>query len=322
MVDNFFTTLKKQFPAAKRNVLLKNHTTFKIGGPARYFLPVSDKRDLAKALRAAKQANLPVFVFGGGSNLLISENGFNGLAVKIQNTDGIVLKAGNVIETFAGVPMKNLVSFAIRHSLIGLEWAGGLPGTIGGAVRGNAGAFGGEIKDSVVKVEALDENLNLKKLNNKQCEFLYRNSVFKQKNWIILSVSVKLKKGDGKAIKKIADSNIKYRKDRHPMDFPSAGSIFKNVPLSDFSPKFQEKLAAVVKKDPFPIVPAAYLISETGLKGIKIGGAQISSKHPNFIVNLNGAKSDDILELINLVKKEVKKKFGVKMETEVQLVGF
>lgn len=322
MVDNFFTTLKKQFPAAKRNVLLKNHATFKIGGPAKYFLPVSDKNDLAKALRVAKKLNFPVFVFGGGSNLLISENGFNGLAVKIQNADGIVLKDGNVIETFAGIPMKNLISFAVRHSLEGLEWAGGLPGTIGGAVRGNAGAFGGEIKDSVVRVEALDENLNLKKINNKQCEFSYRNSVFKQKNWIILSVSVKLKKGNGKAIKKIADSNIKYRKDRHPMDSPSAGSIFKNVPLSDFSPKFQEKLAAVVKKDPFPIVPAAYLISETGLKGIKIGGAQISSKHPNFIVNLNGAKSDDILELINLVKKEVKKKFGVKMETEVQLVGF
>lgn len=321
-MDNFFTTLKKQFPAAKRNVLLKNHATFKIGGPAKYFLPVSDKNDLTKALRSAKQANLPVFVFGGGSNLLISEKGFSGLVIKIQNAGGIFLKPGNVIEAFAGVPMKNLVSFAVRHSLVGLEWAGGLPGTIGGAARGNAGAFGGEIKDSVVRVEALDENLNLKKLNNKQCEFSYRNSVFKQKNWIILSVSVKLKKGDGKTIRKIVSSNIQYRKDRHPMELPSAGSIFKNVPLSEFSPRLQEKMAAVVKKDPFPIIPAAYLISETGLKGVKIGGAQISQKHPNFIVNLTGAKSGDIIELINLVKKEVKKKFGVEMETEVQLVGF
>lgn len=321
-MDNFFTTLKKQFPAAKRNISLKNHATFKIGGPARYFLVVKDKKNLMKVLLAVKKIGLPVFVFGGGSNLLISENGFNGLAVKIQNTNGIVLKSGNIIEAFAGLSMKNLISFVMKNSLSGLEWAGGLPGTVGGAARGNAGAFGGEIKDSVVKVEALDENLNLKKLNNKHCEFSYRNSVFKQKNWIILSVSVKLKKGDGKTIRKIIASNIKYRKDRHPMDFPSAGSIFKNVPLSDFSPKFQEKLAAVVKKDPFPIVPAAYLISETGLKGIKIGGAQISPKHPNFVVNLSKAKSSDILGLINLVKREVKKKFGVNVETEVQMVGF
>lgn len=321
-MDKFYTTLKKQFPAVKRNVLLKNHTTFRIGGPARYFLVVKDKKNLIKVSFAAKKTGLPVFVLGGGSNLLISEKGFDGLAVKIQNTDGIVLKASNVIEAFAGVPMKNLVSFAVRHLLGGLEWAGGLPGTIGGAVRGNAGAFGGEIKDSVVKVEALDEDLNLKKINNKQCGFLYRSSVFKQKNWIILYVSVKLEKGDRKTIRKITTSNIKYRKDRHPMELPSAGSIFKNVPLADFSPKFQEKLSAVVKKDPFPIVPAAYLISEVGLRGVKMGDAQISQKHPNFIVNLTGAKSDDIIDLINLVKREVKKKFGVKMETEVQLVGF
>lgn len=321
-MNKIFTILKKKFPAIRKDIPLKNHTTFKIGGPARYFLVVKDKKNLAKVLFFAKKLNLPVFVFGGGSNLLISEKGFSGFVVKIQNAGGIFLKPGNVIEAFAGVPIKNMVSFAARNSLSGLEWAGGLPGTIGGAVRGNAGAFGGEIKDSVVKVEALDENLNLKKLNNKQCEFSYRNSVFKQKNWIILSVSVKLKKGDKKTIAKIVFSNIKYRKDRHPIDFPSAGSIFKNVPLSGFSPQFQEKLAAVVKKDPFPIVPAAYLISETELKGVKMGGAQISQKHPNFIVNLNGAKSEDILGLINIVKKEVKKKFGVNMETEVQLVGF
>lgn len=322
MVDKFYTTFKKQFPAIKKDIPLKNHATFKIGGPARYFLIVKDKKNLVKALRVAKKLNLPIFVFGGGSNLLISEKGFNGLAVKIQNTDGIILKSANVVEAFAGLPIKNLISFTARNSLGGLEWAGGLPGTIGGAVRGNAGAFGGEIKDSVVKVEALDENLNLRKLNNKQCGFSYRSSVFKQKNWIILSVSVKLKKGNEKTIRKIAASNIKYRKDRHPMELPSAGSIFKNVPLSDFSPQFQEKLAAIVKKDPFPIVPAAYLISETGLKGIKTGGAQVSEKHPNFIVNLGGAKSEDILGLINLVKKEIKKKFGVEMETEVQMVGF
>ena len=208
-----------------------------------------------------------------------------------------------------------------------MEWAGGLPGTLGGAVRGNAGAFGGEIKDSIFKVEALDNNLNLRKLSNKQCQFSYRSSIFKKKNWIVLSVTIKLKKGNKKNIISIAQSHIQYRKERHPLEYPNAGSIFKNCDFSKFSKKdhsaiaLRARLSKVVKKDPFDVVPTAYLISEAGLKGTKIGKVQVSKKHPNYMVNLGGAKTRDVLKLIDLVKRRIKKIYNINLEVEVQFVG-
>ena len=326
MSNDTFKEFKKNLPGIKNNILLKKYTTFKIGGPAEYFLIVKKKENLIKAVKLAKKLKLPIFIFGGGSNLLVSDEGIRGLVVKIQNLDKKFkirkLKSDVIIETSAGIELKDLVEFSIKKSLQGLEWSGGLPGTFGGAVRGNAGAFGGEIKDIIFEVEALDKNFNLKKLSKKQCQFSYRSSIFKKNDWIVLSVVIKLKKGNKKDIRSVAQYCIKYRRDRHPWEYPNAGSIFKNCAFSGFSSGFKKKLSKVVKQDPFPIVPTAYLISELGLKGTKIGNAQISEKHPNFIVNLGGAKARDVLKLIDLVKQKVKKVYNIKLETEVQFVGF
>lgn len=321
MEAKIFEKLKKELPTAQKNIFLKNHTTFKIGGPADYFLTVTKKENLIKAITISKKFKLPVFVLGGGSNLLVSDNGFRGLVIKIKSNDIRLLK-NNIISAGAGVELGKLVEFSIKKSLAGLEWAGGLPGTFGGAVRGNAGAFSGEIKDSILEVEALDKNFNFKKLSKKNCKFSYRSSIFKEKEQVVVSAKIKLKRGNKKSLQEIMQSRINYRKERHPLEHPNAGSIFKNVPFSEFSLKLKESLIGVVKKDPFPVVPVAYLISEAGLKGRKSGGAQISEKHPNFIVNLCSASAHDVLKLISLVKKRIKKVYRIKLETEVQFLGF
>ncbi len=314
-----FETLKKQLPDIQKNVSLKEHTTFKIGGPAEYFLIVQKEDDLVRAINLAKKLKLPVFVFGGGSNLLVSDEGIKGLVIKVYNDSDVYIKNEDLI-AHAGVQMHKLVDASVHGSLQGLEWAGGLPGTFGGAIRGNAGAFGGEMKDSILSVEALDENLILQQLNNEQCEFSYRSSIFKKKNWIILSAILKLKKGTKKSLWDIAMSHIEYRKEKHPLEFPNAGSVFKNIPVKDLALKFQIEFADKVKQDPFPIVPAAWFIIGAGLAGKKIGSAQISEKHSNYIVNTDGAKAKDILKLIEAVQKKVKQRYGITLEMEVQYI--
>ena len=324
MQDEIYTKFKKILPEIKRNVSLAKYTTFKVGGPAKYFLIAPKKEAIVKALQLAKKAGIPFFILGSGSNILASDKGFPGLVVKIHNKEKNfpVKKIGQdfLVEVKAGIAMKDLVSFMANRSLSGLEWAGGLPGTFGGAIRGNAGAFGGETKDSIFQVLALDHDLKLRKFSNKQCQFSYRNSIFKEKNWIVLSAILKVKKGDKKTIWNIAKNNINYRKTRHPLHLPNAGSIFKNCDLKYFSEPLQKQLAGVVKKDPFLVVPAAYLLSEAGLKGTTIGKAQVSEKHPNFIVNLGGATAEHILKIIDLNKKEIRKRYGVDLEQEVQFL--
>jgi len=320
-VDAIFPVFKKALPAIKKNVALSRYTTFKIGGAATYFLATSEKSDIVKALKIAKKYQLPYFILGGGSNLLVSDKGFSGLVVKIQApVKPLIVKKGNVVEVMAGVPMSKLVAFCVANSLQGLEWAGGLPGTFGGAVRGNAGAFGGETKDAILEVLVLDDALKLRKLSQKQCQFSYRNSIVKQKNWIIISAKIVLKKGDKKIISQIAKANMQYRKDKHPLEYPNAGSIFKNQNVTDFSKEHQTMLLKVVKKDPFPVVPVAYLLSELGVKGNTVGKAQVSPKHPNFIVNLGGAKAEDVLRIIENNKKHIKEVYGVELEQEVQFL--
>lgn len=301
---------------------MKNHTTFKIGGPAEYFLIANKKEEVLKAVKTAAKLKINVFIVGGGSNLLVSDKGIGGLVVKIKSAEPIVLKNKNIVEASSGIEFGKVVDFSVKKSLKGLEWAGGLPGTFGGAVRGNAGAFGGEIKDSIFQVEALDNDFKLRKLSNKQCRFSYRSSVFKEEGWTVLSAQVKLQKGKGKELRQIANSKISYRKEKHPLEYPNAGSIFKNVDYKKLSPKFHRIFADKVKKDPFEIVPSAWFIIGAGLAGKKIGQAQVSKKHSNYIVNLGGAKAADVIKLIELIKKKVKNKYNIALEAEVQMVGF
>jgi len=264
--------IEKLLPGVKKNILLKNYTTFRIGGRAKYFFIAKTKEKIIKAVKWAKENNLSFFILGEGSNLLVSDKGYKGLVIK------------------TGTPLSLYVSK-------GLEWAVGIPGTIEGAVYGNAGAFGKSMKNVVKSIEVFDTKTEkIEIFKNKDCQFGYRDSIFKKKkNLIILSVKIKSGKSDWKKIKEYLD----YRKQRHPK-LPSAGSVFKNIGQT----------------------PAAILIDRAGLTGKKVGDAQISKKHSNFIVNLGNAKAKDVLKLIDLVKKRVKERFKIKLEEEIQYLGF
>ena len=307
----------------KENIDLKNHSNYKIGGKARLFLVPKNGEEVKEAVAIARKDKLPIFILGGGTNLLISDSGFAGAVIKpeikILEVNGADIRVG------AGVLMSDLLNFAAEKGLSGLEWAGGLPGTVGGAIRGNAGAFAGETKDSLKEVISLDISgtPELVKRNNAECEFGYRNSIFKMNDGkeIILEATLSLKKGDKKSIQSAIEEKIKYRKERHPMEYPNIGSIFKNVDLKLVPKAILPQLQHVIKNDPFPVVPTAYLISECGVKGVSWGGAMISPKHPNFIVNVLDAKSDDVKTLIKLVKAAVKEKFEIELEEEVIYVN-
>lgn len=306
----------------RKNVPLSSYSNYKIGGRAKYFFEAKSISEIKEAILWAQKTRQKIFVLGGGTNLLFSDRGYSGLILKI-NIQYLKVK-NNLISAGAGVSIEELLSFSLQHKLSGLEWAGGLPGTLGGAIRGNAGAFGGETKDNIESVEFFDVK-TLEKLTckNKACDFSYRTSLFKKKNgeFIITGAVLKLKKGDPKQIQSKIKDKIDFRKSRHPLEFPNSGSVFKNVDIKKFSQKILAKIKHVIKPDPFPVIPTAYLISEAGLKGRKVGGAMISTKHPNFIINVKNAKAKDILALISLVKSTLKRKFGVSVEEEVQIVA-
>jgi UDP-N-acetylmuramate dehydrogenase len=305
----------------RENVLLRDYTTFKIGGPARYFFVAKNKEDLKNAILWAKKKKLSFFILGGGSNVLFSDNGFKGFVIKLQNTQYEIRNTKIVAE--AGVPLQKLVLETAKRGLYGLENLAGIPGTLGGAIWGNAGAFGREIGDLVEEIKVLDvggSKLKVKKLKNKGCKFGYRDSIFKKrKNWIILGATLKLKRGKRKEIEEKIKEFLKLRKEKQPLEFPSAGSVFKNVPIEKVPKKIREKFKEKIKNG---FLPAGVLIEAAGLKGVQIGGAKISEKHANFIVNVGNAKASDVKELIEKIKKEVKKKFKIQLEEEIKLVGF
>jgi UDP-N-acetylmuramate dehydrogenase len=305
----------------REKIPLKEYTTFKIGGPARYFFVAKNKEDLKNAIFWAKKKKLPFFILGGGSNVLFSDNGFKGLVIKLQNTQYKIRNTKIVAE--AGVPLQKLVLETAKRGLSGLENLAGIPGTLGGGIWGNAGAFGREIGDLVEEVKVLDvgsSKLEVKRLKNKDCKFGYRDSIFKRKkNLIILEATLRLKRGKRKEIEEKIKEFLKLRKEKQPLEFPSAGSVFKNVPIEKVPKEIREKFKEKIK-DGF--LPAGVLIEAAGLKGFQIGGAKISEKHANFIVNVGEAKANDVKELIEKIKKEVKKKFKIQLEEEIKLVGF
>jgi len=304
----------------EENVALAPMTTFKVGGPAKYFVRVASADDLKEAIKFSKDKNLPIFILGGGSNLIISDRGFNGLVIKIDIKD-IKIDDGK-ITCGAAIPFGLVVNKTMQNSLTGLEWAAGIPGTIGGAVRGNAGAFGGETKDVIQSVKSIDSDSGKTiSRDNNECKFGYRDSIFKHNNEIVVEVELLLKKGDRSKIEKIVQEHVQYRQQKHPIEFPCAGSVFKNIPADSVSDEVRELFKDSIKIDPFPVVPAAKIIAEAGFSGTKIGGAQVSQKHTNYIVNAGNAKADDIIKLINLIKNTVQEKYQITLEIEPQLIG-
>ena len=304
----------------EENVPLAPLTTFKVGGPAKYFTRVSSTEELHNAIQFIRDKKVPIFILGGGSNLVISDSGFDGLVIKIDIKD--IKTDGSKIICGAGVPFGVIVGSSMQNSFAGLEWAAGIPGTVGGAVRGNAGAFGGETKDVVASVTSINpDSGKIYNRDNSECGFGYRDSIFKHNGEVIIGATFTLVKGDSQKIQKVAKEHIAYRQEKHPIEFPCAGSVFKNVVADSVTSDVREIFKDSIKTDPFPVIPAAKIIAEAGLSGKKNGGAEVSAKHTNYIINSDNAKADDIVNLINEVRQRVWDKYKIELEIEPQLVG-
>jgi UDP-N-acetylmuramate dehydrogenase len=305
----------------KENVLLSSRTTFRIGGPAKYFVEVSSEAEFIEALEYAQKNHLEYFVLGGGSNVLFSDQGFNGLVIKMKIADFSI--EGIVIEAGVGVPLAKVVRGAIENELSGMEWAAGIPGSIGGAVRGNAGAFGESMGNVLESIRVLDVNtMEIKDYLPQDCQFDYRSSIFKkEKKLVVLSVKIKLEKGIKDEISKKSNESIQKRISGQPVGQPSAGSYFMNplVENRELVERFEKDRGVVARGNK---LPAGWLIDQAGIKGKKIGGAMVSEKHPNFLVNAGGATAEDVIILESFVKQQVRDQFGVELVSEVEHVGF
>lgn len=306
----------------QRDIVLAPFATFRIGGPAKFFVEVITKEELKQALAWAKAKGETVRILGGMSNVLINDNGVNGLVIKMSNNKLSV--KGARIDVEAGAEFNQLVNCATANCLTGLEWAAGIPGSVGGAVRGNAGAFGYNMSDCVETVdvyEIKEEKSGL--LSKKDCRFDYRDSLFKHdKNLIIWQITVKLNFSNGQAIKDLATKNLNYRLKTQPK-LPSAGCVFKNLQIKDLSKDNNlltlAKNKNVIKGDK---ISTGWVINQLDLGGKKIGNAKISLEHNNFIVNSGRATADDIAVLISYIKQQVRNNFRINLEEEIELIGF
>jgi UDP-N-acetylmuramate dehydrogenase len=313
--------IEKNLPKLQKNILLKNFTTYKIGGPAKYFFVAKNKEDLLEALEFSKKNRLKIFILAGGSNVLVSDKGFNGLVIKMEI--GGIEFLENKVSVGAGFLLSKFASETSKKGFPGFEWAIGIPGaTVGGSVYGNAQAFGSRISDNIESVEAFDtKTLKFKKFSKKQCGFSLKKSLFKKnKNLTIISVEFNVQKGDEAKIKENSVKFLNYRRKNHPLNFPSAGSTFVNPEIKIRNKKILKNYPEIEEFNKLSAIPAGYLIEKAGLSGKKIGKAQISEKHSNFIINLGGAKAKDVLALIKLAQQKVKNIFGINLETEVQII--
>lgn len=284
----------------ERNIPLAPLTTFRVGGNARYFLFAENISDIRLGTEFAKEKDLPVFILGRGSNLLVSDSGFKGLVIKLGKEFQKIYVKDNLITAGASISLPQIARIAVRESLSGFEWSVGIPASIGGAVRMNAGAFGSEISDNLKSATILSlDSFELKRTSNKEIDFSYRKSSLKDSD-LILEADFLMKKLEPARIKGSMERFFKKRKNTQPLGERTAGSIFKN-PDSGKS--------------------AAALIEACDLKGTGVGGAFVSEKHANFIVNLGSARASDILRLINKIKAMVYKNFEVELETEIIILG-
>jgi len=318
------TAYKAKMPATVEQEPMAKHTSFRVGGSARLYVVVHSSSTLLEAVEAALAAGIPFYLYGGGSNLLVSDDGFEGVIIQTAHR-GIEVKDTNV-SAEAGAITAMVARTSVEAGLTGFEWAIGVPGTIGGALYGNAGCYGGEMKDAVESVDAF--NLETKehvRLTNADCQFGYRNSLFKNKPYLILGCQLALKVSpDAAASKARLEEIMGKRKDSQPLGQSSAGCVFKNVEFSD--PKELEILSRSVEvpeaMKASGKISAGWLIDQAGLLGKTIGEVSVSKKHGNFFVNAGQARAQDILALISLVKMKVRDDLGIELQEEVQYVGF
>ena len=280
--------------------LMSRHTSFRIGGPADYFVEPASVDELAGVLSLARQEKVPFFIVGNGSNLLVSDEGFRGMIVHTGGSLRSISVEGDVIYAQAGALLGAVAGAALEAGLTGMEFAAGIPGTLGGAVCMNAGAYGGEMKDILLDAEVLTQDGERLVIPVEELDLSYRHSIIFEKNYIVLAAHIRLSRGDKIQIRNRMNELAGARKEKQPLEYPSAGSTFKR-PEGYFAGK---------------------LIQDAGLKGYTVGGAQVSEKHSGFVINRGGATAEEVRFLIRQVRSKVKQQFGVELEPEVRMLGF
>ena len=301
MNQNFYDKLNNVI--AKDSILIdepmSRHTTFRVGGPADFFVTPKAKEEVRDVIRICKEAGMPYYIIGNGSNLLVSDAGYRGVVVQIYKEMNEVKVEGDLVKAQAGALLSGIAAKALGAELSGFEFASGIPGTIGGACVMNAGAYGGEMKDVLEFVTVLTGEGKIIELGRNELELGYRTSVIAKKGYIVLGAVLKLERGDGEKIKTYMDELKEKRVTKQPLEYPSAGSTFKR-PEGYFAGK---------------------LIEDAGLRGFQVGGAQVSEKHCGFVINRDHATAADIMELMRQVQIRVKENSGVDLEPEVKRLG-
>ena len=301
MNQNFYDKLNNVI--AKDSILIdepmSRHTTFRVGGPADFFVTPKAKEEVRDVIRICKEAGMPYYIIGNGSNLLVSDAGYRGVIVQIYKEMNKVKVEGDLVKAQAGALLSGIAAKALGAELSGFEFASGIPGTIGGACVMNAGAYGGEMKDVLESVTVLTGEGKIIELGRNELELGYRTSVIAKKGYIVLGAVLKLERGDGEKIKTYMDELKEKRVTKQPLEYPSAGSTFKR-PEGYFAGK---------------------LIEDAGLRGFQVGGAQVSEKHCGFVINRDHATAADIMELMRQVQIRVKENSGVDLEPEVKRLG-
>ena len=309
----------------QEGVSLKPYTYFKVGGPARFFVDVKNETDLKEAVAFAKKQKIPFAILGAASNIVVADSGFPGVVIRMQMRG--IERHEHELTADAGVPNAVLVARAVADGLSGLEWAIGIPGTVGGSVRGNAGCFGGEIKDVLQTVRVFNADTDkVEDHDNSFCHFGYRESVFKKnQNLIVLSATFALRKGDPEVSQRMVRHYTAGRSKSQDIGESSAGCMFKNVAW----PTGEERrkhllylLPQLAEFAQFPTIPAGFLIDHLGLKGRAIGGVSISKKHGNYMINRGNARAEEVVMLVGLVKEYIHRKFDLHLEEEIQYIGF
>ena len=278
---------------------MSSHCTFRAGGTAKYYVIPDEYTKVRDVLRLCVEENIPYYVIGNGSNLLVQDDGFDGVIIEIDSALAKIEINGNEIVAKAGAKLSKIAVKALNESLTGFEFAHGIPGNLGGAVTMNAGAYGGEMKDVLKWVKVLDNNGEMKTLKAEELELGYRTSIIVKEKMIVLEACIELHEGNRDEIEMHMKELMAKRKEKQPLEYPSAGSTFKR-PEGHF---------------------AAKLIDDSGLRGLTLRGAQVSEKHCGFVVNLGNAKAKDILDLMYIVKSTVKAKYGITLEEEVKILG-
>lgn len=278
---------------------MSRHTTFRIGGPADFYLCPHSTKEVQEIVEICKEENLPYFVLGNGSNLLVSDKGYRGVVIQLWKNFSDITVKDCCIQAKAGALLSKVAAEALEAGLTGMEFASGIPGTIGGAAFMNAGAYGGEMKDIIKSVKVLDTQGEVRVLPKEELKMGYRTSIVKEKGYTVLSVELELSEGNREEIRNTMEDLKERRTSKQPLEMPSAGSTFKR-PEGYFAGK---------------------LIMDSGLRGFSVGGAQVSEKHCGFVVNKGGATAMDVLTLIREVQRKVKEQFGVDLETEVRFLG-